>query len=102
MISKKIAICVVPCLALFTGLSAYGQQGAATPPRSATETVNPGSQQGAPGSPDGPRAFRLTTSTIPDTPESAAHKQTALRMAGSDPVLNKAYNFFCTPTRYND
>ncbi|MEQ1885217.1 MAG: MBL fold metallo-hydrolase [Bryobacteraceae bacterium] len=100
--SKKITIFFVPCFALLTGLSAFGQQGAATAPRSANETVNPGSQQGAPGSPDGPRAFRLTTSTIPDNPESAAHKQAALRMAGSDPVMNKAYNFFCTPTRYND
>jgi metallo-beta-lactamase class B len=99
---KKFAIRCVPGLVLLTALSASGQQGATSAPRSATETVNPGSQQGAPGAPDGPRAFRLTTSTIPDTPESAAHKGAAMRMAGSDPVLNKAYNFFCTPTRYND
>ena len=102
MMPKKIAIYFVPCVALLTALSAAGQQGATTAPRSTTETVNPGSQQGAPGAPDGPRAFRTTTSTLPDTPESAAHKQAALRLAGSDPVLNKAYNFFCTPTRYND
>jgi metallo-beta-lactamase class B len=102
MMFKKIAVYLVPGFVLLTGLSASGQQGASSPPRSSTETVNPGSQQGAPGAPDGPRAFRLTTSTLPDTPESAAHKQAAMRLAGSDPVLNKAYGFFCTPTRYND
>jgi metallo-beta-lactamase class B len=98
----KNSIYLVSCFLFLTALTAFAQQGAATAPRSANETVNPGSQQGAAGAPDGPRAFRVTTSTLPDTPESAAHKQAALRMAGSDPVLMKAYGFFCTPTRYND
>lgn len=99
---SKIAHFFFPSLMLLVQPLAFGQQGAATTPRSTNETVNPGSQQGAPGSPDGPRAFRLTTSTTPDTPESTAHKQAAMRLAGDDPVLNKAYGFFCTPTRYND
>ena len=99
IMSKKISFSLVPCFVFVTALSAFGQQSA---PRSTTETVNPGSQAGAPGAPDGPRAFRLTTSTTPDTPESTAHKQAAMKLAGSDPVLNKAYGFFCTPTRYND
>lgn len=95
---KTVAAYLVPALLLLTALPAFGQQSA---PRS-TETANPASQQGPAGAPDGPRPARLTTSTTPDTPESTAHKQTAMRLAAGDPVLMKAYNFTCTPTRYND
>ena len=99
--TKNLAAYFIPCLVLLMGLPALAQQGSPGA-RSATETVNAGSQQGAAGAPDGPRAARLTTSTLPDTPQSAAHKQAAMRLAGSDPMLAKAYGFFCTPTRYND
>jgi metallo-beta-lactamase class B len=100
--SKTITICFVPCLVLLIALAAFGQQGAPNAPRSRTETVNPGTEQGPPGAPDGPRLLRVTTSTLPDTPQSLAHKQAAMRLANGDPVLTKAYNFFCTPTRYNE
>lgn len=81
--SKKVAVYFVPCLVLFTWLSAF-------------------SQEGPPGSPTGPRLLRVTTSTLPDNPESLSHKEAAMRMANGDPVLTKARNFFCTPTRYNE
>jgi metallo-beta-lactamase class B len=100
--SKKLTISVAQCLMLFAGLPAFGQQSAPNTPRSRTETVNPGTERGAPGAPDGPRLLRVTTSTLPDTPQSLAHKQAAMRLANGDPVLTKAYNFFCTPTPYNE
>jgi metallo-beta-lactamase class B len=84
------------------GAPSFAQQSGPTAPRSNTETVNPGSEGGAPGAPDGPRLLRLTTSTLPDTAASLAHKQGALARAKGDPVLTKAYSFFCTPTRYNE
>ena len=104
MLMKMIG-CVVPFLILSTSPSAFAQRGPQEAPntrRSGTETVNPGSEQGPAGAPDGPRLLRLTTSTLPDTPQSRAHKQTAMRLANGDPVLTKAFGFFCTPTRYND
>lgn len=99
--TKNIAAYFIPCFVLLAGLPAFAQQ-VSPGGRAATETANPSSQQGAPGAPDGPRAERLTTSTLPDTPQSAAHKQAAMRLASGDPMLSKAYSFFCTPTRYND
>jgi len=59
-------------------------------------------QEGPPGSPTGPRLLRITTSTLPDNAESLAHKEAARRIANRDPVLAKAWDFFCTPTPYNE
>ena len=83
---KRILVRLLPCSVLCVSLSAFGQLG----------------EDGPPGSPTGPRLLRVTTSTLPDTPESRAHKEAAMRMAAGDPVLTKAWNFFCTPTRYNE
>ena len=82
---RKIIINFSPCLLLFTGMCAFGQQG----------------EDGPPGSPTGPRLLRVTTSVLPDNPQSLGFKEAAKRLAGSDPVLNNAWNFYCTPTRYN-
>jgi len=81
--SKTIGVNCGPFLVFFMSLCAFGQQG-------------------APGAPNGPRALRITTSTLPDNPQSLAHKEAAMSMANGDPVLTKAWNFFCTPTRYNE
>jgi metallo-beta-lactamase class B len=53
------------------------------------------------GDPVGPRELRITASTIPDTLPSIQHKEAAMALAAGDPVLMKAWSFFCTPTRYN-
>lgn len=76
---KRIIADVLPCLLMGTALSALGPaaQGA-EPPR---ET--------------------LTASRLPHNPQSTAHVETAKRLAGSDPTLDKAWSFFCTPTNYN-
>lgn len=96
MLSKLLAGCVLSGAMLLAALPALAQ------PRSTGETVNPASTQGAVGAPDGPRDARLTTSTTPDNPESAAHKKKAMDLVAGDPVLSKAYQFSCTPSRYND
>ena len=43
----------------------------------------------------------LTASRLPNTPQSTAHIDAARKLASSDPVLTKAWSFFCTPTNYN-
>lgn len=83
---RKLIVALSPCLLLLAGVSAFGQQG----------------ESGPPGSPTGPRLLRVTSSVLPETLQSQAHKDAAKRLAGSDPVLNNAWNFFCTPTRYNE
>ena len=84
--SMKVRGFVVPCLLSLISLCAFGQAG----------------EGGPPGSPTGPRLLRVTTSTSADNAESRAHKEAALRIASGDPTLTKAWNFFCTPTRYNE
>lgn len=86
--STKTLARLTPC-ALLVALCAHGQ------------VLNTQGESGPPGSPTGPRLLRVTSSDIPDNPESASHKEAAKRLAGNDPVLNNAWNFFCTPTRYN-
>jgi len=75
--------------ALLVSLCAHGQG------------LNTQGESGPPGSPTGPRLLRVTSSDLPDNPESLSHKQAAKRIAGDDPVLGDAWNLFCTPTRYN-
>src|SRR5689334_11423392 len=43
----------------------------------------------------------LTASRLPNNPQSTGHIEAARKLAGNDPVLTKAWNFFCTPTNYN-
>lgn len=83
--SKKNCARFLAYAMLFAGLCAHGQQG----------------EDGPPGSPTGPRLLRVTSSDLPDNAQSSGHKEAAKRLAGDDPVLNNAWNFFCTPTRYN-
>jgi len=82
----RILISLLTCSALATSLCAFGQIG----------------EDGPPGSPTGPRLLRVTTSTVPDNPESLARKEAAMHMASGNPVLTKAWNFFCKPTAYNE
>lgn len=77
---KNITACLVPSVLVLTAISASGQ---------------------ALGNPAGPRELRVTASTRPDNLKSIQHKEAALALAGSDPVLLKTWAFFCTPTRYN-
>jgi metallo-beta-lactamase class B len=49
----------------------------------------------------GPAPETLTASRLPNTAQSTAHIEAARTLAGGDPVLMKAWNFFCTPTNYN-
>jgi metallo-beta-lactamase class B len=44
----------------------------------------------------------VTTSTLPDNAQSLGHKNAAQKLAAGDPVLTKAWNFFCRPTNYNE
>lgn len=88
---RKASVGLIPSLLLFAAL--HGQ--AATPP------LNTQGESGPPGSPTGPRLLRVTSSDLPDNPQSQAHKDAAKQLVGNDPVLNNAWNFFCTPTRYN-
>lgn len=43
----------------------------------------------------------VTASRRPNTPQSTARIDAARKLAGSDPMLTGAWNFFCTPTNYN-
>jgi len=74
--SKRVMACVVPCLML--GLCAFGQEGAGKKKAGGTNLAD-----------------------FPDNPQSVAHKDTAKKMAGADPVLNRVYTFFCTVNDIN-
>jgi metallo-beta-lactamase class B len=78
--SRRIIVCCIPCLLALTSITALGQQL---------------------GDPNGPRELRITASTLPDNLQSIQHKEAAMALASGDPVLMKAWSFFCTPTRYN-
>ena len=65
---------------LFTALSAFGQAG----------------QRGGGAAPE-----TLTASRLPNNAQSTAHIEAARKLAGDDPVLIRAWSFFCTPTNYN-
>jgi len=75
--TKKNSVHFVPCLALLMGLPAYAQQ--AQPPKQPP----------------------VTTTAVPDNPQSTAHMEAAKRMTGGDHVLTTVWNFFCTPTEVN-
>lgn len=55
-------------------------------------------QEGKKGGPPQPTTTRSET---PDNPQSLAHIEAAKKNAGDDPVLQKAYNFFCTVNDIN-
>lgn len=48
-----------------------------------------------------PARETLTASRLPHNARSTAHVEAAKRLAGDDPMLTKAWSFFCTPTNYN-
>jgi hypothetical protein len=73
-------VCFAACLLALTCITAFGQEL---------------------GDPNGPRLLRITASTLPDNLQSIQHKEAAMALASGDPVLMKAWSFFCTPTRYN-
>ncbi len=80
--STKAMAWVVPCVMLCTGLYALGQEAGrgrgGVDPQSST-----------------------TRSELPDNPQSLAHIENAKKLAGGDPVLTKAWDFFCTVTDFN-
>jgi len=77
--SKRIIVCVAPCLMLCAWLSAFGQ----------------GAERGR-----GAQATQ-TTSPLPENPQSLAHIEAAKKIANGDPVLMTPVNFFCAPVDYN-
>ena len=77
--SKRTIAAAVPSVVLLTAVCAFAQGG--------------GGRGAAPET--------LTASRLPNNPQSTAHIEGARKLAGSDPVLTQAWNFFCTPTNYN-
>src|ERR1700677_3496033 len=75
--SKRMILCVLPCLVLWPLPSAFGQAA--------------GRGKGAP----------TVTRSPGDNPESLAHIEAARKLAGSDPVLTTPFNFFCAAVDYN-
>lgn len=49
----------------------------------------------------GGRGGSRNLADFPDNPQSLAHKETAKKMAGDDPVLNRVWTFFCTVNDIN-
>jgi len=76
----KAAVLLLPCLTLYTALSAFAQ----------------GAERGG-----GAGRETLTASRLPNNAQSTAHIEAARKLANDDAVLTRVWSFFCTPTNYN-
>lgn len=78
--TRKLKSVTAPCLLAGTALLTFAALSAqaAEPPR---ET--------------------MTTSRLPENPQSIKHVAAAKKLAGKDEDLGRAWSFFCTPTNYN-